>query len=155
MFDLNAFIDATPEGCAVRVDNHCDDFRLVRETADEVKRVSSDPGKMHVVTTIQRPGATEWSFAVEQRMYSPLDSAKNEQFSTRFLRWCDLIWVIVSVPRSDETALRAMTGEMEMKLVDGVPHVLGSEGIQVFPVTGPNVYSLEGYGGHDPNETRR
>jgi hypothetical protein len=100
---------------------------------------------------VQRPGATEWSHAVEQRMYPPLDSTKNEQFSMRFMRWCELIWVIVSVPRTDETALRVMTREMEMKIADGVPHMFGSGSVQVFPITGPNVYTLEGYGGYDPN----
>ena len=59
------------------------------------------------------------------------------------LPWLGDPWMVISVPFADKPLAEAVAQETGMRLADGVPHCFHAGGRDVFPLQGPNVWTLE------------
>lgn len=108
-----------------------------------------------------RLGAHIFIVRLEHTHYPP-GRPENRDFQMMRLRWQDLEWWVVSIPDADKRLAEDVAARTGMRLADGVPTVfeklslfgapalaLGSlrkadaDTVDVFPLSGPEVWTLE------------
>ena len=103
-------------------------------TDDDISKALDDPGKIGVISMVARPGIRSLLIATEWRHFCPLDEPLNAKFELVMKKWQGMLFTIMIVPAEYKERIDAVAEELHLKLVDGVPMVLGVEGASLFPI---------------------
>ncbi len=112
---------------------------------EELQKRANDPGKVHFIVHMERPGARLFCVHLEYTHYPPR-TERNNEFELIFYKWpADVMlqWVIVTIPASDFPLAEEAAKESGLVIKDSVPMCFSGGDQHIFPMSGPTVYSLE------------
>lgn len=121
--------------------------RVVDETDEEMCAFFQRPELIHFVGLAQRPGVVDCITTLEHAHYEP-ETARNALFTLRYLPWENMPWFIVSIPIEERAYMDRVAAAHGLRIADGVPTLLCSEGTIHFPVSNERVFTLENVPGH-------
>lgn len=110
-----------------------DQFHIVED--EEISKGLEDEGKIAIVAMTSRPGVRSFIIATEWRHFCPLDEALNDKFELVIRNWMDMIFMVVIVPKEYKEKVEQVAAEFKLRLVSGLPMVMGGGGTHRFPVT--------------------
>lgn len=115
---------------------------------EELKELAKQPGKVHFVSQVDRPGVNLFAVRMEYTHYPPR-SERNKLLELRIIPWPVfqgepiMHWMVLTIPESAWDLATQMVKECGLRIADGIPMMFGGGGPQTFPMEGNNVYSLE------------
>jgi hypothetical protein len=120
------------------------DKGYVEETNAEANEFFKNPNFVHFIGMLhpRRAGVMLFLTRLEYEKYKPGTNANNN-FYLRIWRWKDITWSVISVPKKDIKIAKKIAKECEIRMVDGVPAIIGNGKIDHFPINPINVKSLE------------
>lgn len=103
-----------------------------------------------------RPGVRLCMVRMEYENYIP-DTPSNDNFQLFLMKWQDMTWALMGILAGDVDKLIKIAADCGVQIADGVPTVFSGDGVDVFPVRGGQVFSLENTKDHvvyqnDPNK---
>lgn len=115
----------------------------------EVDEHFKKPGLVHFIGMLNppRPGVADCFMTLEHTCYPP-DTPKNDDFYLILIRWQEMDWGVVGIPEGDRPYMERAAAACGLRVADGIPFVLSGTGTHKFPVSGPNVFTLENVKGH-------
>lgn len=116
------------------------------ETEEDFFSFTKDERLIHYVCMAMRPGIEELSTRLEHTHYKPL-TPRNDLLHIRVLLWNDIHWIVISIPSEDKQLLESMAGSCGMRVVNGVPVILGNGSLEQFPIN-KNAFTLENLSDH-------
>lgn len=120
-----------------------------RDNKDFIKQ-GNDTSKLHLILDISRIGGTLFGVKMEYT-YFPPRSGLNHLFEMAILKWpkdFSMMWSIMSFPIEFKPQAEAIAEECGLRLADGVPNMIGGNEVQVFPLNGETVFTLENIRNH-------
>ena len=114
-----------------------------------LQNVANDPTKFSVIGDVCRPGVRLFMVRLEYIYYPPLTEA-NKLFDVFMVEWprdTPFGWAVLTFPIEDREKAELLAKETGLRFANGVPTLLG-DGIQVFPMQGERVWTLENTPGH-------
>jgi hypothetical protein len=111
-------------------------------TTEEVIKRTSNHKLLNIVSMLTRPGAMLFATRLEYDNYPP-GSPFNDNFQFYMMNWGDIPWVVISIPIEDRPKVDKLLDELKLRLGDGIPTMITSEGVEQFPVQWSNTFSLE------------
>jgi hypothetical protein len=118
---------------------------------DELQRMASEPGKLVLVSMLRpaRIGSRLMFAYLEHTRYLP-DTPENDKFEFILTKWPDsepgefpMLWSTMLFPMEDREVIEKVAKRCGLRLADGIPHIIGAGGIKAYPVSGPNVFTIE------------
>jgi hypothetical protein len=97
--------------------------------SEYISSLSNDPERLNIVINCLRPGARLFCVKLEYEHYDPLDPQQNDKFILIMNKWRHLLITIVSVPATDRHIVEAVAKETGMRLADGTPFMVKSDGV--------------------------
>lgn len=113
---------------------------------DEVVRAASDPSKLAIIAMLSRPGVRRFAMTLEHRYYPP-DTPANDDFQLFISKWAGMAFVIMVIPIEHRPRVEEVARESQLRVADGVPTMVETDGLHPFFVNGPNAFSLENMSG--------
>ena len=113
----------------------------------------ADPNRIYIVCHIHRPGSMSFMTALEWRHFDPegcmVEGRRhlNDQYELVIKTWSGLTYAMISVPESYKKEVWKVAEDYGMKLAEGIPRLITSEGFDSFPFDGPDFYTLENKSG--------
>ncbi len=101
--------------------------------------------KYILVGDMQRIGLSKFFVRLEHEHFNPRTEL-NDVFEIKMLKWPEdfgLIWYVLEIPATFKEIALKLLDECGLRAADGVPNLLGGETIQVFPISGDNVFTIE------------
>jgi len=131
--------------------------KVLKINPGTIEKLNANLAWFHVVTMLDRPGACEFAQHLEFTHYAPHTPA-NDNFHYRVLKWEDLLWAIISVPRADANNAYVAASIHQLRLVNAPPRVFKmglatgvaacsraiTDDDHVFPLNNRHTFSLEG-----------
>ena len=108
---------------------------------ENLKKAADDPAKIHLVIQVDRLGGQLFAVRLEYEHYPPR-SGKNKNFDFNIVNWQEFAWFVVGIPRQDYGVAEQVAADVGLKLEDGSPVAITSEGTFLFPISGPGVFTL-------------
>lgn len=107
------------------------------------------PDKIGFLVTMQprRIGGYAFMSFLEHRWFTPVP-APSKDYELARIEWEGMLLFLCLIPKSKLPAAQAIARELGLRFADGVPHVISSQGVAVFPIDEPNVFTLENIPGH-------
>ena len=102
----------------------------------------NDPEQFYVVAMATRNGVHDFMHEVEFTLFAP-DTPKNDLFELSTLVWKGMLYLICGVPKEYGERLKVIARSQGMKVCDGVPTMMAQGEKTIFPLSGPNVWTLE------------
>jgi len=114
---------------------------------DEIRRLLG-PDKVGYILMLEprRIGVLAFATFLEYRHFPPLP--RNDDFMMALLKWEEMKWAIICIPRSQEHLVPPILAELGLRIADGVPTCISSAGTTFFPIQQPNVFTIENVAGH-------
>lgn len=126
----------------------------------DIRSRSYDPEKTVIIGMPDRLGVKGFIVQLEHRLFPPADARQNDLFELFIMKWQEILWMVVSIPREYEGRARELAKEHGVKLADGIPMTFGDlpftvllsnrpseatagQGLVGFPVDGPRAFTLE------------
>ena len=97
MVDINETLDEMPEDEMLLLVNFPGGIGGIKEKFELIYDLVKKPHLFHILFQIGRPGCQEWTFYLEHE-YFPPGTPLNEEFQSRFLKWRDIQWGLISIP---------------------------------------------------------
>lgn len=118
-------------------------------TLEDVAEFVRNPRNVHYIGMLMppRPGVRLFATRLEYEHYVP-GTVRNELYKIAIINWEDIIWILVSIPKEDAPLAGKMAEECGLRIADGVPTIIASEGVTQFPVNETNVFTLENIPSH-------
>lgn len=114
-----------------------------RDTSDaEFLRLGRVHPRLLIAALEMRLGVALFAVRLEYGHYKP-GTARNDDFQVMRLCWQGDFYHVFSVPLADKPLADAAAKQTGMRLADGVPHCFQAGKRSVFPLSGPNVWTLE------------
>lgn len=113
----------------------------------ELEAFVADPSRIHYVGMLARPGVYECSQTLEDTHYTP-GTPRNDLFGLIIIHWQGLAWGLISIPADEKDFMVRAAAASGLRIANGIPHMIGPEGMSRFPANGPNVFGLENVSGH-------
>jgi len=116
----------------------------------ELEEMTKDETKFFVIGMLHpgRIGFALFSTLLEYRHYPP-DTLKNDLFQLVVLKWEEIYWGVISIPIWDKVFADRIAKETGLKFADGIPSMIGGEGVKTFPVTdSERIVTIEYISGH-------
>lgn len=111
-----------------------------------LSKIGKDQSKLHLITDMNRYGATLFMTRLEYENFSPR-SDDNKLFEMTIVKWpldsFEMLWAVISVPITFNSVVKKLAEELHLKISDGVPNLTSNDKILEFPLKGPTVYTLE------------
>lgn len=100
------------------------------ETKEEIAEFFQNPNFMHFIGMFGplRPGVILCATKLEHYYYPP-DGEINKDFMIRLWKWEEIIWMIMSVPKSDYDLVRNTSQECGLSIKHGIPQKITMEEI--------------------------
>ena len=117
------------------------------ETDADFQAFVADGRWNHFACMAQRPGLDDCLTDLEERHYTP-GTERNDLYHLRVVKWQGLHWILVSIPSGDKLLMERTATAHGLRVADGVPTLISSDGMERFPASGRNVYSLENLASH-------
>jgi hypothetical protein len=114
-------------------------------TIPDLIKISRDPNYVWLAVMVSRPGAQWFMRHLELKFYRP-ETPRNRLLDMILLKWPDdmpMLWAICRIPMSEKQNLYDAAKATGMRVGDGIPQMFGGNGIEKFPLDGPNVFTLE------------
>ena len=117
----------------------------VSETEERLREfINNSESFIHYIGMMipHRPGVKECITALENRYYKP-GTDRNELFIMRIIKFCNILWCIISIPIHEKQLMEEVVKECGLRIADGVPTMIGDGGMVKFPVDNKRVFTLE------------
>lgn len=124
--------------------------QIKEESQEESDIFFSDPNYVHFIGMLfpPRPGVQSCFVELEHK-YFPPGTDLNNDFIMRMVKWQDMVWVIVSIPRSEMNLMSSVVEKNGLRLARGIPHIFSSKGKEHFPIKdSERVFTLENTSNH-------
>lgn len=121
-----------------------DDGVEMPETDQQLQEFLSREEFVHYAGALmpKRPGVLQCIRLLERRHYES-GTSRNDMIFMRIIRWCDMVWLLVSVPVEEQDLLEDVVRECGLKIFRMAPTFIGSKGISRFPADNDRVSTLE------------
>jgi hypothetical protein len=90
----------------------------------------------------RRVGVQIFNVRLEYFYFEP-GTPKNDEYILHIINWQGMIWSVVSIPKECLEIAKKVAQETGLKIADGIPYLISSEQTVSFPITTPNVLTLE------------
>ncbi len=104
--------------------------------------MSKDKDKLFIVCMTGCPGIRSFIMSLEYSHFPP-GTPMNDLFQYYLSKWEEMQWEIVQVPIKYKDLVWKVAEENRMRIVDGVPQLIGGGEQKPFPLTGDNVFTVE------------
>jgi len=122
---VNDLIKTMPEGKGLNFGiNENDDLTISLLEIDQLIEWGKEEHSVHIVSLATRAGADYFYNYLEQTYFTPCTPANNE-YRWAIFRWNGLPWCICSIPAHKKECADKAAKAAKMKLVDGVPFIIG------------------------------
>jgi hypothetical protein len=114
-----------------------------------VQDVSDNPNYVTYCAFAPRPGVRAWMTEIEYTRFRP-GTIRNDDFHVAIIKWPEGLmaqWLAIIFHKSEQQFAESILWKNGLRKVeDGFTQkVIGSEGVQDFPISGPNVFFLENH----------
>jgi len=123
------------------------DVRTAPVTDEGLRDFCSDPRWLHFACLMMRPGIRECMSTLEFTHYPP-GTPRNDLFNIHIVHFADLPWVLISIPREEKEFMERAAAASGMRIAEGIPTLLSPKGVELFPVAGAHIFTLENVKGH-------
>jgi hypothetical protein len=122
---------------------------IIVESDEQLQEFVKNKRFIHYVGMLipPRPGLTECMTLVEHKHFPP-GTDRNELFILRFIKWSDMVWVMMSIPIEDKNLVEDIAKECGLRIANGVPTMFTGNVIQQFPVNNERIFTFENSSGH-------
>lgn len=94
-----------------------------------------------------RPGTLAFMTFLELRHFPP-GTILNNDYQLAIVGFVGMAWPTVIIPRSKADIAEAILKELGLRRANGIPHCISSVGVEVFPLHGDNLFTVEFAEGH-------
>lgn len=103
----------------------------------KLQELTDNPDLFHILMQAQRPGTGEFQTYLEHQHFSPNDPELNDKLELRVIKWCGLLWNMITIPISMKQLAWDTCEAVNMRFeVEGaIPHICDGDGWHVFPVS--------------------
>jgi hypothetical protein len=119
----------------------------LEETDEQLQAWVADPKWIHFAALIQRPGVGACAETLEHAHYKPGTPA-NDLFNLRLIPFGGFPWALISIPLEDRPKMERAAAASGLRVANGVPTMIGPEGVTRFPVDNERIFTLENVSGH-------
>lgn len=111
---------------------------------EQLQKLADDPNLFHIAFNVQppRPGARLFAMSLEYNHFKP-STPKNDEYKFILLKWCGMLWAVVSIPASEKHIAYQVAAETGMHIADGYPICMEQDGTKQFPMASSFVHTLE------------
>ena len=122
---------------------------LIDESDEDLQRFFAIPSFIHYVGMLNppRPGVADCFQTLEFNYFKP-GTPRNHVFVLRVIEWQEVVWGVVSIPIQEKHLMEKTAQVNRLRVANGVPTMLTSDGIHQFPVSNERVFTLENIPGH-------
>lgn len=119
----------------------------ISDDYDGLEKAGKDPTKVHYIMQCDRPGTQLFCVKLEYEHFAPR-SGRNKLFDFHIVKWPPddgfvLMWFIVGIPVGERHLAEQVAQECGLVIKEGVPIMLSATTQHAFPMSGPQVFSLE------------
>lgn len=115
------------------------------ESDESLQAFVADPQWVHFVGALMREQLGAVFEELEHAHYPP-GTPKNDLFHLRLMNWEEMQWAMASIPAQDKHLMEAVCAKHGMRVADGVPTMVGPDGVKRFPADNARVFHLEARG---------
>lgn len=111
-------------------------------TLEQIRERVINQDRLFIVVLLSRRSVSVFMVDLEYRHYIP-DTPHNDLFEMFVVRWEDMQWVIIEIPKNDLEIAKKVAQKYDLEIQLGhIPVVVDSNGPKQFPVQGENVATL-------------
>lgn len=114
----------------------------MHDTSNKASILTNNKSKFYLIVLAMRPNVSACIMDLEYTHYEP-DTPKNDLFQLYKYHWQDMLWFIVEIPQADRHLAEAMAQKYHLRIVDGIPTIIGDGKVSHFPLEGDNVWCIE------------
>jgi hypothetical protein len=111
-----------------------------------VRTASLTPGVLTLIGMVDRPGVMRLLWMIEEALFPP-GTEMNDLFQLTLAKWPEekdgLRWWVALLPEPARAAVDRLADEVNMRIADGVPTIVSSEGVVSFPIAHARVFTIE------------
>lgn len=109
---------------------------------DYLVALDYDINLFHVVSFADRPGFNRFQVRLEHEYFPPM-SEREKLLRYFLLKWEGMIYAVLTMPFKERHCCFEAAENTNMRLADGVPNSIDSDGVKVFPLSSERVYTIE------------
>lgn len=127
-------------------------YKVEKITIEHLKELGRRKDKLNIICLLLHSSVGEFCAALEHTHYKP-GEPENDDFTTTYFKWNDLLFVIITIPFKDKSKVDDIAKKVGARLTNNVPTLIGGDdpkfnfgGIapaEMFPLNNPQTFNLE------------
>lgn len=117
---------------------------------DRLRQIIQDPSHIYLVGMLNpfRLGISIFNTRLEYEHFPP-DTKANNEFRFIIYTWQEIKWAISGIPKGCLKTAEEIAEACGLRIADGVPTIISGQSVEHFPLSYPNVFTLENTEGHE------